>query len=202
MNVRVRPATPDDIPALRALIAVSGIELSRGFYDDAQAAAMTREIYGVDSQLIDDGTYYVVEEGDVLVASGGWSRRGTLFGGDQAKQAHGGIGAGPDPLLDPAHDAARIRAFFVSPDHARRGLGSLLMRHCANAAFDAGFRRLTLVSTMPGRPLYAKFGFVVDALHTVTLQDGVEAPLATMSRALDAPWSSDELVGRRPAPAA
>lgn len=185
----LRIATRADIPALDALIAASGIALSRGFYDDAQARGMTSQIYGVDSQLVDDGTYFVVEEGATIVACGGWSRRNTLFGSDDAKAAHAHArGSGIiDPLLDPATDAARIRAFFVAPTHARRGLGSLLMRACAQAAWDAGFRRLTLVSTMPGVPLYSRFGFTIDERFDVDLGDGLTAPLASMSRALDRP---------------
>jgi GNAT superfamily N-acetyltransferase len=177
----LRPAQQDDIPAMNALIAVSGIELSRGFYDDAAAAAITREVFGVDTQLVLDGSYFVIEDGTVIVACGGWSRRGTLFGSDHAK------GDIVDPLLDPATDAARIRAFFVAPSHARRGLASRLMRHCASEAWAAGFRRLTLTSTMPGEPLYAAFGFTVDERFDLALADGLTAPLARMSRELSSP---------------
>ena len=158
--MNLRAATGPDIPAIRTLITDSAIVLSRGFYTDAQAAALTEQVFGVDTQLIDDGTYFVIEEDDEVVAAGRWSRRGTLFDGDQAKHAHGG--ASGDPLLDPACDPARIRAFFVSPRHARRGLGSRLMRHCAAAAWSAGFRRLTIA-------------------------DGLCAPLVNMSRPLIEP---------------
>ena len=183
MNATPRLATFADIPALNALIAASGIGLARGFYDEAQAEALTRLVFGVDSQLVRDGTYYVIEDQGRPLACGGWSRRGTLFGSDDAKRAHGATGDVPDPLLDPAVDPARIRAFFVAPDQTRRGLGSLLMRTCASAAWDAGFRRLTLVSTMPGEPLYAAFGFVVEERFEIDLGT-VKAPLATMSRTL------------------
>ena len=183
--MNLRAATRADIPAIEALIRDSAIALSRGFYTDTQAAALTAQVFGVDTQLIDDGTYFVIDDDDRIVASGGWSRRGTLFGGDRVKHAHGG--AGCDPLLDPACDPARIRAFFVASRHARRGLGSRLIRHCAAAAWDAGFRRLTLAATMPGVPLYEAFGFVADAHFAVTLADGARAPLVTMSRPLHAP---------------
>ena len=195
----LRPACLSDIPALNALIAQSGIALSRGFYSDAQARAMTRQVYGVDTQLIVDGTYYAIETGamaddamadDAIVACGGWSKRGTLFGSDHAK-AHGhGHPHDPnraDPPLDCATDAARIRAFFVAPPYARRGLGSQLMRHCAAEAWAAGFRRLTLVSTLPGEPLYAAFGFTVDDRFELTLDDGLCVPLSNMSRELSRP---------------
>lgn len=186
MNAWVpRVATRDDVPQLQALIGASGIALSRGFYDDAQAEAMTRQVYGVDTQLIIDGTYYLVEDEGRIVACGGWSKRGTLFGSDHAKAAEGA----PDPLLDPAVDAARIRAFFVSPDLARRGLGACLMRHCASAAWHAGFRRLTLVSTMPGKPLYAAFGFVAGDRFDLDVA-GLKVPLIPMSR--DLPTASLE----------
>ena len=212
----LRPACLSDIPALNALIAQSGIALSRGFYSDAQARAMTRQVYGVDTQLIVDGTYYAIETGAMdddamaddamaddamadaamadaaIVACGGWSKRGTLFGSDHAK-AHGHGHGHPhdpnraDPPLDCATDAARIRAFFVAPPYARRGLGSQLMRHCAAEAWAAGFRRLTLVSTLPGEPLYAAFGFTVDDRFELTLDDGLCVPLSNMSRELSRP---------------
>ena len=186
--MRLRTATHADVPAIETLIADAGVALSRGFYTDAQAAAVTEQIFGVDTQLVVDGTYFVVEVDGVIAAAGGWSRRGTLFGSDHAKHAHGsGNAARPDPLLDPATDAARIRAFFVSPRHARRGLGSRLLVHSAAAAWAAGFRRLTLVATMPGVPLYEAFGFTVDDRFALPLVDGKRIPLATMSRALPGP---------------
>ncbi|MEO8937935.1 MAG: GNAT family N-acetyltransferase [Burkholderiaceae bacterium] len=184
----LRPATLSDVPALDVLIVDSGIALSRGFYSDGQAQAITRQIFGVDTQLIHDGSYFVIEDDGMLVACGGWSRRGTLFGRDHAMGAHGsGDSAWPDPLLDPAVDAARIRAFFVAPGQARRGLGSRLMRHCAAEAWHAGFRGLTLVGTMPGVPLYEAFGFAVDERFDLPLESGIRVPLATMSRALPRP---------------
>ena len=174
-----------DVPALETLIAESAIALSRGFYDEAQAAANAAHVLGVDTQLIADRSEFVLEGGDAIVACGGWSRRGTLFGADRAKRD------GPDPLLDPATDPARIRAFFVAPSQARRGLGTRLLRHCAAEAWAAGFRRLTLVATMPGVPLYRAFGFAVDDTFELPLDGGVSVPLATMSRPLPTP-SLDE----------
>ena len=115
----LRPAQMADVPVLEALIARSGIGLSAGFYSDAQAAAVTRHVFGVDTQLIADQTYFVIEDAGKAVACGGWSKRRTLFGGDRAK-------SGADPLLDPSREAARIRAFFVDPGMERRGLGSRL----------------------------------------------------------------------------
>lgn len=192
----LRPARLVDVPHLSVLIAESGVALSRGYYSDAQAEAMSRQVYGVDTQLIVDGTYYAIDAGSsdepAIVACGGWSRRGTLFGSDHAKaHAHAHADrhttADADPLLDPTTDAARIRAFFVSPLHARRGLGTKLMRHCASEVWKAGFRRLTLVSTMPGEPLYTAFGFAVDERFELGLAGGLKVPLAHMSRELTRP---------------
>src|SRR5689334_6482562 len=130
----LRLARHADIPALQNLIADSGRALSVGFYTEAQADAITRFVFGVDTQLIDDQTYFVIESGDRVVACGGWSKRRTLFGGDQTKQ-------GADPLLDAAAEPARIRAFFVDPSMARQGLGRQLMGACLAAARKAGFTR-------------------------------------------------------------
>lgn len=173
----LRIARPADVPALSALIARSGRELSEGFYSSDQADAIVRHVFGVDSQLIEDGTYFVIEEGGCIVACGGWSRRGTLFGGDQAK-------AGPDPLLDPACDPARIRAFFVDPGHARRGLGRQLMAACRDAAARAGFRSMELVATLPGEPLYLASGFEVTERFDLVLPGDVRVPVARMAKAL------------------
>jgi GNAT superfamily N-acetyltransferase len=148
----LRPALEVDVPVLRALIERSAAALSVGFYTQQQTDSVTREVFGVDSQLVADGTYYVIETDGAIVACGGWGKRSTSFGGDQAKSA-------PERLLDPATEAAKIRAFFVDPEWARRGLGSMLMTHCAAQAAAAGFGMLELVSTMPGEPLYRALGF-------------------------------------------
>jgi len=184
--VILREATMADIPAIEALIVDSGIALSRGFYTDVEAAAITAEVFGVDTQLIVDRTYFVIDDGVVddgpgIVAAGGWSRRGTLFGSDGTKTD------AVDPLLDATSDPARIRAFFVASTHARRGLGSRLMEHCARAAWVAGFRRLTLMATLPGVPLYRVFGFAAEERIELALKDGVRVALVRMSRALDGP---------------
>jgi GNAT superfamily N-acetyltransferase len=172
----IRPALPSDIPALQALIERSALGLSAGFYTPEQTAAVTREVFGVDSQLVADGTYYAVEQGAVIVACGGWGMRSTAYGGDQSKTA-------PDRLLDPATEAAKLRAFFVDPAMARRGLGSLLMRHCAAEAAAAGFRMLELVATMPGVPLYTALGFTPVETFELMLGGGrIPVPLTRMRR--------------------
>jgi GNAT superfamily N-acetyltransferase len=176
----LRLATPADVPALQALIAHSGIALSVGFYTDAQAQAVTREVFGVDSQLIRDGSYYAITHGEHIVACGGWSQRATVFGGDQTKQ-------GEDPLLDPAQAPARIRAFFVSPDHARKGLGRMLMERCLQAAAQAGFQEVELVSTLPGEPLYMAYQFQVIERFALHLSGGVDVPVTRMRRPIVLP---------------
>jgi GNAT superfamily N-acetyltransferase len=173
----IRLAKAADKPQLDALIARSGVGLSRGFYTDEQAQGVTREVFGVDSALVADGTYFAIEDEGVLVACGGWSRRATDYGGDQHKQ-------GNDRLLDPAIEPARIRAFFVEPAMARRGLGSMLMKHCTEAAAQAGFTALELVSTMPGEPLYAAHGFRVIERLEVPLSSGLLIQLARMRKEL------------------
>jgi len=172
----VRVAESSDIPALQALIACSGRELSRGFYSEEQARAMTEHVYGVDSQLITDRTYFIIDDDHgAIVACGGWSKRRTLFGGDHAK-------SGPDPLLDPRNEPARIRAFFVAPEHARRGLARQLLATCVEAAKAAGFSALELVSTAPGEPFYVAFGFAVTERFELDLPGGVRAPVSRMRR--------------------
>lgn len=175
----LRAATPADIPALSSLIQSSGRELSVGFYSPVQIEAAVAHIFGVDSQLIADGTYYLIEEDGEPVAAGGWSARRTLYGGDQMK---GSV----DPMLDPAVDAARIRAFYVHPLWARRGLARRLYAECARAAWDAGFRTFELVATSPGEPLYLALGFTLverDAVHV----GGVDIPCARMRREIPSP---------------
>ena len=173
----LRLAKHADIPALQDLIALSGRELSVGYYSPAQADAITRYVFGVDTQLIHDQTYFAIEYGNRIVACGGWSKRRTLFGGDQTKH-------GPDPLLDLATESARIRAFFVHPSMARRGLGRQLMGACVSAAKQAGFNSLELASTMPGEPLYLASGFTVLERFELDLPGGVRTPLSRMGMAI------------------
>jgi GNAT superfamily N-acetyltransferase len=171
--IRLRHAVSDDIPELRPLIERSGRDLSTGYYTPAQAEAITQHVFGVDSQLIEDGTYFVIEYEGVIVACGGWSKRRTLFGGDQTKSS-------VDPLLDPATDAARVRAFFVDPRVARRGFGRKLIEQCIAEARAAGFRALELVSTLPGEPLYLASGFSVVERFDLELPGDVRVPVSRM----------------------
>jgi GNAT superfamily N-acetyltransferase len=175
----LRIATADDIPRLRSLIEQSVRRLSTECYTPAQIDASLTHLFGVDSQLVTDGTYYVVAHDALLVAAGGWSARRTLYGGDQAKRA-------PDDLLDPATSAARIRAFFVHPDWTRRGFARQIFAACERAASSRGFRRFELVATLPGEPLYRALGFVAREPVPVELPDGLTLPCLRMDRAIDA----------------
>jgi GNAT superfamily N-acetyltransferase len=176
---KLRLATAADVPGLRELIPASVRGLAPGYYTPQQIESSIVHMFGPDSQLIADGTYFAVEVGGALAACGGWSRRKTLFGGDQTKGSE-------DPLLDPRTDAARIRAFFVHPAFARRGLGSLLMNACMDAARAAGFTRLALVATLPGEPLYRAFGFAERERFDAPLADGTFLPVVAMERELPA----------------
>jgi GNAT superfamily N-acetyltransferase len=149
----IRAATIGDVAALAELVATSTRGLSRNDYSDEQIEAALGGAMGVDTQMIEDGTYSVVYTGRAIAACGGWSRRKTLFGADAARER--------DPqFLDPATDAARIRAFFVHPDFARRGIGRMLLQHCESAAEAEGFRRTELMATLPGQRLYLSAGYV------------------------------------------
>jgi N-acetylglutamate synthase-like GNAT family acetyltransferase len=149
----LRKATLADVPALEALIARSARHLSTKEYSSRQIEGALRGAFGVDSQLLADQTYFVIEENGEIIGCGGWSYRSTLFGGD----THPGRDAA---MLDPTCQAAKIRAFFVDPGNARRGIGSLLLTHCENEARARGYRQAELMATLPGVKLYAARGYV------------------------------------------
>jgi GNAT superfamily N-acetyltransferase len=175
--ITVRLADSEDVEALNALIRESAAELSRGFYTPEQIDGAIRYVFGVDTTLINDRTYYAVESDGVLVACGGWSRRGALYGGDQRRMAEA-------PVLDPARDPARIRAFFVSPAHARRGIGRRLLDVCIDAARAEGYQALELMATLPGVPLYRACGFEPVEEITDRLPNDVVLPFVRMRRAI------------------
>jgi GNAT superfamily N-acetyltransferase len=164
-QTRIRLAEQKDIPTLRGLIALSVRGLQGSHYTPAQMEGALASVFGVDSQLIEDGTYFVVEDGGRLAACGGWSKRRTLYGGDQAVNRE-------DSLLNPANDAARIRAFFVHPDFARRGIGTQLLKACEDAACAHGFRRFELASTLPGVALYTARGYEAGERFDIALSNG------------------------------
>jgi N-acetylglutamate synthase-like GNAT family acetyltransferase len=180
-NAQVRKATNGDIPQIRKLIDVSVRGLQAQDYSPAQIEGALESVYGVDSRLIADGTYFVAEISDSdrtpIVACGGWSKRKTLYGGDQ-------YAGREDSLLDPAHDAAKIRAFFVHPQFARRGLGTLILEACENAAFFAGFTRLEMGATLSGVPFYRARGYAEIEPQQVPLGNGHTLPIVKMAKTI------------------
>jgi len=173
-----RTATLGDLPELRGLMATSIRKLIAAYLDEARVEA-SFEIMGIDTRLIDDGTYFVVEEGGQIVGCGGWSRRATLFGGDHS--------IGRDArLLDPRTEPARVRAMYTHPDFARRGIGRLVLTLCEAAATGEGFRSLELVATVAGEPLYRACGFAVIERIDVPTSTGLTVPCARMTKRLSA----------------
>ena len=177
MTFSLRKAVPDDVPALEQIIAASARALSRQAYSPAQIEAALGTAWGVDTELIHDGTYFVAEANGEAVACGGWSRRETLFGGD----GHAGRSS---ETLNPANDAARIRAFFVHPDWARRGIGRALLARCEAEARSHGFRRAELVATLPGQRLYDALGYVGEEPVEYPLPGGLSITFVPMSKDL------------------
>jgi N-acetylglutamate synthase-like GNAT family acetyltransferase len=176
VDLTIRTAKLDDVGALRELIERSARELGGGDYAPEQIEAALRGAWGVDTQLIHDKTYFVVESGGELAACGGWSRRKTLFGSD----AH----ASREPeLLSPGKDAARIRAFFVHPDFARRGIGRMLLERCELEAKKEGFTRAELVATLPGVRLYEACGYERLERKEYPLEDGITIEFVRMRKA-------------------
>lgn len=182
MNIQVRKATERDVPRLSAVIEASVRGLQARDYSPAQIEGALRSVYGVDSQLIADGTYLVAEvvhpDGTKpeIVACGGWSKRKTLYGGDQYLGRE-------DSLLDPERDAAKIRAFFVHPQWARRGIGGLILEACENAAVTAGFTRLEMGATLSGVEFYRARGYAAIENLEVRLGNGEVLPIVRMAKA-------------------
>ncbi len=177
MEIPIRVATMADVPTLRDLIPLSARELSKNYYTPQQVESAITYIFGVDTQLISDGTYYVAEADGQIVGCGGWSKRKTMFGGDQMKEAQ-------NPMLHPAQDAGRIRAFFIHPQWARKGIGRGIIHACEAAAQADGFSRMELVATMPGEPLYAAMGYTVSRRFDQPMADGTSLPIAHMQKQL------------------
>jgi GNAT superfamily N-acetyltransferase len=176
----LRKATLADTPALKELIARSARGLSTEEYRAEQIEGALQGAFGVDSQLLADETYFVVEDLGRIVACGGWSFRSTLFGGDAR--------VGRDSsILDPKLKPAKIRAFFVDPGHARRGLGSLLLDHCENQARAFGYAGVELMATLPGAKLYAARGYVASPMVHFDVGSGESIQFIPMHKALLAP---------------
>jgi GNAT superfamily N-acetyltransferase len=179
INVQIRKATADDIPRLREVIEASVRGLQARDYSPAQIEGALASVYGVDSQLIADGTYLAAEvateKGNEIVACGGWSKRKTLYGGDQ-------FAGREDSLLDPARDAAKIRAFFVHPEWARRGIGGMILEACERAAVAAGFGRLEMGATLSGVAFYRAKGYVEIENQIAPLANGEGLAIVRMAK--------------------
>ena len=199
LNMNLRKATPEDVPLLTALIDASVRGLQAQDYTPEQIDLALKHVYGVDSQLIADGTYFVVEDlvqdvvedavkdgaartpdgaGHYIVGCGGWSRRKTLYGGDVYGHREDEL------LLDPACDAAKIRAFFVHPAWARRGIGSMLLATCERAATADGFTRFEMGSTLTGVALYQTKGYVALEALDIPMPGGAKLPVVRMGKTL------------------
>jgi len=179
-NFVIRLATTGEIPALRELIDQSVRVLQRGDYSAAQLDAALGTAYGVDTQLIADETYYAVEAitetgKKVLAACGGWSMRKTLYGSDHGPYRD-------NAMLDPARDAAKIRAFFVHPEWTRRGIASLILKTCEDAAYARGFRRFEMGATLTGVPMYAARGYARGEQIEVPLPNGMSLTVVRMAK--------------------
>ena len=182
-KIQVRRAVIADVLRLREVIEASVRGLQAGDYSPAQIEGALQSVYGVDSQLIADGTYFVAEAADTdtnkleIVACGGWSKRKTLYGGDQY------VGR-EDALLDPSRDAAKIRAFFVCPAWARRGIVGMILQACEDAARVAGFARLEMGATLSGVAFYEAKGYVAVENREVPLGNGESLPIVKMAKAV------------------
>jgi GNAT superfamily N-acetyltransferase len=195
MTIRIRPAVSEDVPVLRILIDASVRGLQTQDYTPSQIESALATVYGVDTQLIADGTYFVAEESNVvagdspaqpptgtmvIIGCGGWSKRKTLYGGDQwtGREA---------ALLDPQHDAAKIRAFFIHPSWTRRGIGTMILEACENAALSAGFTRFEMGATLTGVLLYQVRGYAALENLEVPLPNGESLPIVRMEKKIAKP---------------
>src|SRR5919112_992640 len=176
MEYRIRRATLADRAALERLIAESARGLSRGDYSGEQVEAAIASVFGVDTDLIHDGTYYLAEAEGSPVGCGGWSKRRTLFGGDRFAARDSGY-------LDPRTEPAKIRAFFVRPDWARRGVAGSILETCEREAKSEGFRALELMATLPGVPFYAARGYEGAERVSYEIAEGVTIEFVPMRKA-------------------
>ncbi len=179
-----------DVPALQALLRESVSVLGASYYTSNQISSALAHVFGVDTQLILDRTYFIAEAEGQVAGSGGWSKRKTLFGGDQAKAGRTEaaitewLDSAPDALLDPATDAARIRAFYVHPQWSRKGIGSLILKSCEEAAGTAGFHHVELAATLPGVPFYLDRGYEKAEEILIEMPGGESLPTFRMTRSL------------------
>ena len=177
MEYLIRKATLNDCPTIEKLIALSARELSAQDYTPEQIEGALKGAFGIDTQLIRDGTYFVVEAGDAMIGCGGWSKRKTLFGGDRRE-------ARDSAELNPETDLAKIRAFFVHPKWARKGIGRAILERCEAEARLSGFRSLELMATLPGVRLYLACGFVASERIQYRLPSGILIDFVPMRKVL------------------
>lgn len=175
MSPVFRLARLEERAELEQLIERSTRQIQSRYYSSEQIEGALGTVFGVDTQLILDQTYYVALDGSAVVGCGGWSKRKTLYGGDKGK-------AGDDPLRDPRTEPAMIRAFFVDPAYTRRGIGRELLRLAERDAAAAGFRQIEIVATLAGEPLYQSFGYTVTERHSIPLAHGLTLPVVRMRR--------------------
>jgi GNAT superfamily N-acetyltransferase len=173
--VKIRTATAADLPAIQEVMRASMASLGRDFYDDVQTASAVQFIAVADPEIVADGTYFVVEDEDAIVACGGWSRRKKLFTGTSEQGSAAGY-------LDPKTEPARIRAMFVRPEYARRGIGRMIIDRAEAEAREAGFTTCELMATLPGVPLYLNCGYERIEEVTIELPDGVRLECIRMGR--------------------
>ena len=177
MQLEYRLSSLSDVAALEVLIPASVRALQRDHYSSAQIEGAIGSVFGVDRQLIRDGTYFVATAGDELVGCGGWSRRRSRYGSDRDRTTE-------DPLRDPLREPAMIRAFFVHPGFARRGIGRRLLALAEEAAAHAGFRELETIATLPGVPLYSALQYEPVESFTIPLGNGASMPVVRMRKPL------------------
>jgi GNAT superfamily N-acetyltransferase len=179
MDIQIRLACLEDTTTLASLIPESARTLQAKYYTPEQIEGALETVFGVDSQLTRDGTYFIVENTHQIIGCGGWSKRKTLYGGDRSKKAE------EDRLLNPSVDAAKIRAFFVHPAWARRGIGSQIMKKCEAAALEAGFKTIEIIATLAGEPLYHRFGYHVSQKFEISLPNETTLPVVRMIKRFD-----------------
>lgn len=185
MDIQIRLARQEDITALAILISESARILQIAYYTSEQIEGALGTVFGVDSQLIQDGTYFIAANTYEIIGCGGWSKRKTLYGGDRDKDKQ------EDRLLDPSSDSAKIRAFFVHPKWARRGIGSQIMEQCEAAALEAGFKTIEIIATLAGEPLYSRFGYHVNEHFEILLPNKSFLPVVRMVKSFAETHSDD-----------
>lgn len=173
----IRLAELDDVQRLNDLIALSAHTLSRDDYSKKEINAAIYYVFGVDTELVKDKTYFVIEKDGKIAGCGGWSKRKTLFGGNQFSERE-------NTLLDSSKDAAKIRAFFIHPNFSRQGLGTILLRHCEHQAILNGFTAVEMMATLPGVKLYKKLGYQSISDEAVILPDKTSVKFVHMKKIL------------------